>query len=67
VERLRGRWQRVHSKVSVYSLIVSSLAQAFKPGGGALHGGKTAVIITLLRKPVVDFNLRFVHSGLRIG
>jgi hypothetical protein len=21
----------------------------------------------LLRKPVVDFNLRFVHSGLRVG
>jgi hypothetical protein len=61
-----GRSRRARSKTSVCSLIVSWLAQAIKPGGGALQGGKTAVIITLLRKPVVDFNLRFVHSGLRI-
>jgi hypothetical protein len=48
--------------------VLAQLARAIMQGGARFRGGETGTHHQLLlRKPVFNFNLRFVHSGLRIG
>jgi len=42
-------------------------ARSSGPGGARFAEVRLRSSSLLLRKPVVDFNLRFVHSGLRVG
>jgi uncharacterized protein len=42
-------------------------ARSSGPGGARFAEARLRSSSLLLRKPVVDFNLRFVHSGLRVG